>query len=105
MTRSKFFRSNGVLTGFSLSGHSGAGEAGEDIVCAAVSSAAYMTANTLTDVYRFPAAVRAEDGRMTVELSEGDAARCRELMEGFYLHLSEMQKQYPHNVQVSITEV
>ena len=76
MTRSKFFRSNGVLTGFSLSGHSGAGEAGEDIVCAAVSSAAYMTANTLTDVYRFPAAVRAEDGRMTVELSEGDAARC-----------------------------
>ena len=36
--------------GFCISGHAGAGSAGRDIVCAAVSSAAYMAANTLTDV-------------------------------------------------------
>ena len=105
MTRSEFFRKGGTLTGFTLSGHAGTGTAGEDIVCAAVSSAAYMTANTLTEVYRLPADVSVRDGFLSVMLPEGDAARCRELMEGFLLHLSELQKQYPHNIQVSITEV
>ncbi len=105
MTRSKFFRKNGTLTGFTLSGHSGAGKEGEDIVCAAVSSAAYMTANTLTDVYRFPADITVRDGFLSLELSEQDAGKCRELMEGFLLHLTQLQGQYPHHIQVSITEV
>ncbi|HIZ20951.1 MAG TPA: ribosomal-processing cysteine protease Prp [Firmicutes bacterium] len=105
MTRSNFQRRHGILTGFTLSGHSGAGEQGQDIVCAAVSSAAYMTANTLTEIFRFAAEVSVQDGRMTVTLPEKQAAQCRELMEGFLLHLTELQKQYPENIQVSITEV
>ncbi len=105
MTRSKFFRKGGLLTGFTLSGHAGAGEEGEDIVCAAVSSAAYMTANTLTDVYHFPAAVSVSDGFLSAELSEQDAERCRPLMEGFLLHLTGLQEQYPQHIQVIITEV
>ena len=38
---------DGLLSGFSVTGHAGAGEYGQDIVCAAVSSATYMTANDL----------------------------------------------------------
>ena len=42
----------GGVLGFSMEGHAEYGEAGEDIVCAAVSSAAYLVVNTLTDVHQ-----------------------------------------------------
>ena len=46
MIRAVFFEGeNG--RGFEISGHAG-GSAGRDIVCAAVSSAVYMAANTVT---------------------------------------------------------
>ena len=64
-----------------------------------------MTANTLTDVYHFPAAVSVSDGFLSAELSEQDAERCRPLMEGFLLHLTGLQEQYPQHIQVIITEV
>ena len=48
----QFYSQAGLLTGFSLDGHAGRGEEGEDLLCASVSSAAYMTANTITDVMR-----------------------------------------------------
>ena len=38
MIKTKFFHSNGVPTGFSISGHAGYGISGEDIVCASLSS-------------------------------------------------------------------
>ena len=37
------------ICGFEISGHSDYAEEGSDIVCAAVSSAALMTANTITE--------------------------------------------------------
>ena len=105
MTRAVFLVKKGSLCGFRLSDHCDADDAGYDIVCAAVSSAAYMTANTLTDVYHFPAAVSVSDGFLSAELSEQDAERCRPLMEGFLLHLTGLQEQYPQHIQVIITEV
>ncbi len=105
MTRSKFIRKGGLLTGFTLSGHTGAGEKGEDIVCAAVSSAAYMTANTLTEICHSGAAIRRRNGQMALWLPVQASVSCRPLMEGFLLHLTELQKQYPEHIQVIITEV
>ena len=64
MTRSKFFLKDGLLQGFTLDGHSGAGEAGTDIICAAVSSAAYLIANTLTEVMGCQASAADADGHM-----------------------------------------
>lgn len=104
MTQSKFFYSDGVLTGFELTGHAG-GVSGSDIVCAAVSSAAYMTANTITEVYKLPAQIQVDDGYMALRLNVADANRCRELLEGFQLHLLELQKQYPKKLKVLQTEV
>ena len=105
MTQSKFFSQGGVLIGFELVGHTGAGRSGKDIVCAAVSSAACMTANTITEMYGFSAAVTTSDGLLRVTLSVDDANRCRELLEGFRLHLIELQKQYPNKIKVINTEV
>ena len=50
MTRVVFLRAGQTLLGYDISGHSGAGVAGEDVVCAAISSAAYLVANTITEV-------------------------------------------------------
>ena len=51
MTKYKFLTDEKGIYGFIIKGHSGYGEQGGDIVCAAVSSAAYMVINTITDIF------------------------------------------------------
>lgn len=99
MTQSKFFLRDGALIGFELSGHTG-----KNIVCAAVSSAAYMTVNTLTDVVGVKPDIDERDGYLRVVLPWKDAPRGRDLLEGFRLHLTELQKQYPHQIKVTVIE-
>ena len=50
MTKVVFYEKDEKLTGFLIKDHSGYEEEGYDIVCASVSSAAYLTANTLTEI-------------------------------------------------------
>lgn len=60
----------GGVLGFSMEGHAEYGEAGEDIVCAAVSSAAYLVVNTLTDVRHVPPlSLRVDEGQMFFRMS------------------------------------
>ena len=96
---------SGELLGFSLSGHAGYGEAEEDIVCAAVSSAAYLTANTVTEILHADAQVSAEDGEMYVRVSRSSAADCRSIFAGFKLHMIGLEEQYSENFRVSYLEV
>ena len=100
MIRVRFFCSDGQITGFSVRGHAGLAPAGEDILCAAVSSAAYMTANTLTDVCCLPCDVTVSDGDMTVRLSGQNAKPVQDLLKGFSLHMRELSRQYPEKLKV-----
>ena len=62
MIRVKFFHSeNGASLGFSFNGHAGYAAHGSDIVCAAVSSVAYMTANTIIEIMKVHADVNIEE--------------------------------------------
>ena len=72
---------------------------GQDIVCAAVSSAALMAANTITDVIGTPAKAEAESGSMIFYLSETNE-KTEAILRGFELHLKELSKQYPLNIKV-----
>ena len=72
---------------------------GQDIVCAAVSSAALMAANTITDVIGTPAKAEAESGSMIFHLSETNE-KTEAILRGFELHLKELSKQYPLNIKV-----
>ncbi len=101
MIRAVFFEGeNG--RGFEISGHAG-GNAGRDIVCAAVSSAVYMAANTVTDVIRIHADISERDGYLKFSVcGENDSAAA--VLDGLKLHLSELSKQYPKKITV-ITEV
>ncbi len=104
MIRAVFRYAGDAPRGFSLCGHAGAGVAGEDVVCAAVSSAAYMAANTVTDVVGAKATVDVGDGALTLEVFEENAG-IKTVMDGFFLHMKALQEQYPERIQVLKTEV
>lgn len=99
MIRVKFFVGNRQLKGFQISGHAGFAENGEDIVCASVSSAAYMAANTVTDIIRADAEAAADDGTMTLLVNE-PCERTETVLKGLELHLKELSKQYPENIKI-----
>ena len=101
-----FTAKNGDLLGFSISGHAEWGISGDDIVCSAVSSAAFMTANTITDIIGVSADVTIDKtGSMILKISPNDSYRCREILLGFKLHMVMLEDQYPENIKVNYTEV
>lgn len=96
----QFTTQAGLLTGFSLDGHAGRGKEGEDLLCASVSSAAYMTANTITDVLHMQTPVEVGDGHMRLLLPQDEAQRAQILLKGFELHMVSLAEDYPKNVKV-----
>ena len=106
MTYVNFFKSDYELIGFEVTGHSDYSEEGTDIVCAAVSSAAFMVANTITDVINVKVNLDyKEDGYMKLMLCVADAKSCKVLMQGFKLHLCSLEEQYQNYIKVNISEV
>ena len=98
MIRVRFQTADGQLIGFSLSGHAGAGEYGQDIVCAAVSSAAYMTANTITEIVGAAADIAVDDGRMDLTVTSR-IKECQNILSGFRLHIQALSEEYPTRIQ------
>ena len=106
MVRAVFYTAdNGALLGFRVQGHSGYAESGRDIVCAAVSSAALMAANTVTEVLHVPAQASVKDGDLRFMVLPKDAQQCRDVFLGFKLHMLSLEEQYPAYISVNYTEV
>ncbi|MCL2884213.1 MAG: ribosomal-processing cysteine protease Prp [Oscillospiraceae bacterium] len=93
MTRCKLLQKGGKLTGFVMEGHTGSAPAGEDVVCAALSSAAYLVANTLGG------SSEVRDGYMAFHWDGDDT-----LLRGFAAHMEAIRDQYPEYVQIDYTE-
>ena len=100
MTTAKFLFSDDTIVSFELSGHSGAGEEGTDIVCSAVSSATYMAANTIIEIMKLSPEAEVRDGYLKFQMSLEDARKSKVITDGLYLHLSELQNQYPNNLKL-----
>lgn len=96
---------NGILLGFRITGHSGYSDSGSDIVCAAVSSAAYMTANTVTEILHISAEAIAEDGDIMLRVFQKDASMCQDILQGFKFHMLQLEEQYSQFINVNYTEV
>ncbi len=94
MITASFFDNN---RGFEIKGHSRLAQSGNDILCAAVSSAAYMTANTITDIIGAKADIKESDGYMRFKLID-ESHEAETLISGLSLHIGELSKQYPKNV-------
>ncbi len=103
MVRVSFFKNGDKLTGFECKGHSNLGEEGSDILCAFVSSACYMAANTVTEVLKLNASARDADGFMRLDIKESPE-KAQDILNGMKLHLTELQKDYPDEIKVIITE-
>ncbi|MBR5561685.1 MAG: ribosomal-processing cysteine protease Prp [Clostridia bacterium] len=99
MIRVKFLIGNKQLTGFEIKGHAMFAESGSDVVCAAVSSAAFMAANTITEIIGAKADASAQDGMMRVILNQSDE-QTETVLRGLELHLTELSKQYPENIKI-----
>ena len=104
MTKCEFFRENERITGFTVSGHSGYAEAGQDIVCAAISAVVAMAETTINDVCGAKAKVRVkeEDARITLTLP----ATCEEeeavqaVLAGMMLYLINLRDEYSDYIEV-----
>ncbi len=103
MIKVRFFIKGENLSGFKISGHAGFANAGKDIVCAAVSSAAYMAANTVTEIIKAEAKASDCAGTMILEIAS-PTAETELVLQGLKLHLSELAKEYPRNITLN-TEV
>lgn len=104
MIAARFISRSGSLCGFVISGHDGGRPSGESILCAAVSSAALLTANTLTEILGCPAETDEADGYLSVQIT-GKRETASPLIAGLRLHLTELHKQYPTQIRVETTEV
>ncbi len=100
MTKAKFLFSGDLIVAFELKGHSGCGEEGTDIVCSAVSSAVYMAANTILEVLKIQAEAEVKSGYLKFTMGFEDAEKAKIITDGLYLHLSELQGQYPNNLKL-----
>ena len=101
MTSVKFLADSKGLCGFEIRGHSSVDcddEVGK-IVCAAVSSAAYMAANTVTEVIGDKAEARVDDAVMLFKTENPSFASVK-VLEGLKLHLSELSDQYSSNIKI-----
>ncbi len=101
----RFLGADDRLEGFSLSGH-GTSDEGDDfgrIVCSAVSSAVYMAANTLTEIVGADATVSDDGDELYFRLSS-KIPESQTVLKGFKLHVSELSREYPQNIEI-ISEV
>ncbi|MBQ3542530.1 MAG: ribosomal-processing cysteine protease Prp [Oscillospiraceae bacterium] len=104
MTRCEFYTEEDRITGFSISGHSGYDENGQDIVCAAITAVVTMAEATINDVCGAKAKVRVkeEDARVTLTLptSCDEEESVQAVLAGMLLTLCSLRDDYPDYIEV-----
>ena len=106
MTTITFYSQGSRVTGFEVKGHSGYAPQGEDIVCAAVTSAVRLVEATVNDVMGLCAAVKvnAQEAVITLHLPGGLASdaesTCQNLLTGLMVYLAQLHDEYPDNIEV-----
>lgn len=101
-------RFNGRLVGFSVSGHAGAGPFGRDIVCAAVSSAVMLTANTITEYLYCKADVKDTGNKIMFVLKDPGstlAMSAIQVIESFKNHLDTLSEDSKGKIKVNVREM
>ena len=92
--------------GFDATGHSGFAEAGEDIVCAAITSAVRLVEATINDVMGLCASVKVNEAdasiafRLPGGLGQTAESTCQNLLTGLMVYLAELHDEYPDHIEV-----
>ena len=106
MTTVTFHSEGSRLVSFEVKGHSGYAPEGEDIVCAAVTSAVRLIECAVNDVLGLEAAVkvREQDASISLKLPNGlgqtNESTCQTLMAALMVHFVQLAEEYPQHISV-----
>ncbi len=103
MTTVEFKRTENKITAFTVSGHSGYAEEGEDIVCASVSSVVWCTVNGLSEIAGLPVECESCDGFVSCQLpslTPQEQERADLLLESMLAFMQSLSEQYEQFVKV-----
>ena len=90
-----------TIYGFSVSGHSSfdCDDQEGKIVCSAVSSAAYMTANTISEIIGDTIEAQVDDGLMVIKV-KNPSEKTQAVILGFKLHVEQLSLQYNERISI-----
>ena len=91
----------GKIISFTAQGHSGFAESGEDIVCASVSSAVWMTVNGIEAQKLAKINYINKEAFVSCTISEDRSDSCDKLLNSLVLFMTELSKQYKDNIKVT----
>ena len=101
MTEIRLLYAGNILQGYQVSGHTGAGSEGNDLVCAAVSFLATTCANALESVAGAKPQVRQGEGHLAVVLPESNLTHeAIVILETFRQGARDLEDAYPRNIRL-----
>ena len=106
MTTVSFHMEGDRISGFEVKGHSGYAPEGEDIVCAAVTSAVRLVECAVNDVLGLEASVKVkeQDASISLKLPSGlgqtNESTCQTLLVALMVHFVQLAEEYPDNITV-----
>lgn len=106
MIQASFSTDGSRITAFTVAGHSGLAPSGEDILCAAVTSAVRLTECAVNDVLGLQAPVKVQEEEASIHLKlprnlEGEADQvCQTLLAALMVYLVQLQEEYPQHMNV-----
>ena len=106
-----FYSEGSRLTGFTVHGHSGLADPGEDVLCAALTSAVRLAECAANDVLGLEAAVKVKekDASISLKLPGGlgqtNESTCQTLLTALMVYCVQLHEEYPENIIVLDMEV
>ena len=106
MTTVTFHTEGSRIVSFEMQGHSGYAPQGEDIVCAALTSAVRLTECAVNDVLGLEASVKVRDKdayislKLPNSLGQPNESVCQTLMAALMVHCVQLAEEYPENITV-----
>ncbi len=116
MTKIVFFRSGGTYYGFEEQGHAGYGEAGDDVLCAAISAMTMLVINTIEVAYSSDVEYSIDEGATRImvrskaalpEFEEDERKRyaISGLFLSYFYQLNDMIEEYYDYLDVEVKDI
>ena len=106
MTTVTFYSEGSRITGFSVEGHSGFADEGEDILCAAITSAVRLAECAINDILGLEASVkiREKDASISLKLpgslGQTNESTCQTLLTALMVYFTELTEEHPDHLIV-----
>ena len=115
MTKVVFFRNDGIFYGFRETGHTGYGEEGDDVLCAALSAMTMLLINSINVVFAGELDYTVDEGATEImvqsksalpEFEEDERKRyaVSGLFMSYYIQLNDLMEEYYKYLQVEVID-